>query len=283
MVESRPVGINRFVAGSSPFSREATHFRAPALRSARLHDSPAGGAQVGATLCADNVSVIDGLFTVPLDFGPQFAGQERFLEIEVRADTGLDCANLVGFIVLSPLQPLTAAPNAIFAMNADQLDGLNSTAFLKSIPLPLMLIGTSGTYIIRGENTGTTHFSSEVSGRASGAPHARVVKHRLIVDDEKMVELQIELRHQNADAMDVRRNLSDPGHAWSLYSAILGFRFHDGIRLELNQPVRIDEPRHLHDGVGRTNRAEKLAMHRGHGLPILNPDQQGPCPNDLLK
>jgi len=62
----------------------------------RLFDALAGGAQVGATACVDNVGVVDGVFTVALDFGGQFAGQERFLEIDVRPDTGLDCSAVTG-------------------------------------------------------------------------------------------------------------------------------------------------------------------------------------------
>jgi len=135
----------------------------------RLYDALAGGAQVGSTLCADNVNVTDGLFTLPLDFGAQFAGQQRFLEIDVRADTGLGCGNGTGFVTLSPRQPLTAAPNALFASSADLLDGLNSTAFLQTIPVPLTLGGTSSTHIIRADNASLTNGSSSVLGVTSAA------------------------------------------------------------------------------------------------------------------
>ncbi len=84
----------------------------------RLYDAASGGAQVGSTVCSDNVAVSEGRFTVVLDFGTQFAGQQRFLEIEVRTDTGLNCANATGFVPLTPRQPLTASPHAIFALNA---------------------------------------------------------------------------------------------------------------------------------------------------------------------
>jgi len=135
----------------------------------RLYDAAVGGTQVGPTLCVDNVSVTDGLFTVSLDFGAQFAGEERFLEIDVRADTGLDCSNPAGFVLLTPRQALTAAPNALFALNADRLDGLDSSAFLQSIPVPLTLSGTSARHIIRGENASTTPGASGVLGLATGA------------------------------------------------------------------------------------------------------------------
>jgi hypothetical protein len=84
-----------------------------------LFDAGIGGTQLGPTLCVDNLNVANGTFTTHLDFGAQFAGQQRFLEISVRQDTGLDCANGANFTTLTSRQALTAAPNAAFALNAD--------------------------------------------------------------------------------------------------------------------------------------------------------------------
>jgi len=83
-----------------------------------LYGGSMGGSAIGSTLCVNDIAVIDGQFTVRLDFGSQFAGQQRFLEIEVRPDTGLGCASTAGFATLSPRQEITASPNAIFALNA---------------------------------------------------------------------------------------------------------------------------------------------------------------------
>jgi hypothetical protein len=59
------------------------------------------------------------LFTAQLDFGQQYAtADERHLEIDVRQDTGLDCSNAAGFVVLTPRQLLTTAPLAIHANSA---------------------------------------------------------------------------------------------------------------------------------------------------------------------
>jgi hypothetical protein len=88
-----------------------------------LFDAPAGGVQIGATQCADNVPVTEGLFTTVIDFGQQYAtATQRLLEVQVRADTGLDCSNPAGFTVLER-QPLLPAPlathaNAAFALDA---------------------------------------------------------------------------------------------------------------------------------------------------------------------
>ena len=81
----------------------------------RLYDALAGGTQQGQVLCVDNVTVTDGRFSILLDFGAQFLGQKRFLEVEARADTGLDCSNVGGFVLLYPRQELTPTPNAAFA------------------------------------------------------------------------------------------------------------------------------------------------------------------------
>lgn len=88
----------------------------------RLFDAAAGGAQVGPTLCSDNVAIADGRYTTTLDFGQQYAsGSLRHLEVQVRLDSGLGCADATGFTTLSPRQQLTAAPLATQAQSAFSL------------------------------------------------------------------------------------------------------------------------------------------------------------------
>src|SRR5687767_10922617 len=48
----------------------------------------------------------------------------------------------------------------------------------------------------------------------------------------------------------------------------------DGIDLRLDQPVRVDEPAHLHDRVDRAYVAKKLAVDFGHCPPVLDANQQ---------
>lgn len=207
----------------------------------RLYDAQVGGVQVGPMDCQDNVDVTEGLFTVVLDFGAELGGQELFLEIDVRADTGLDCAELAGFVTLVPRQPLAAAPDApsvpeadvldgldtypvalqrhkhagediitgtiadarlspnvgllnnsqtwtgrnlftnsdnvfadngarLTAVNADLLDGLDSSVFLQSVPNPLSLSGSqAGGHIIQGSNSSATNGSVGVFGVSTGS------------------------------------------------------------------------------------------------------------------
>ncbi len=222
----------------------------------RLYDAAAAGNQVGTMLCSDNINVANGRFSVTLDFGPQFAGQKRFLEIEVRNDTGLACSNTLGFTLLSPRQELTGAPNSLFALsastaatsssatnasnlngqdgtfyrnaanltgvladsrlstnvaqlnlpqtftstrtfavapsfasaggppflvsssnlvsnlNADLLDGLDSSAFLQQVPNPLALSGTTSDAVVKGTNNSTALFSAGVRGMSTAASGA---------------------------------------------------------------------------------------------------------------
>src|SRR5262245_46704194 len=76
----------------------------------RLYDDAVAGGQVGSTLPMPAVPVSAGLFTVALDFGVQFAGQKRWLEVSVRPVGG------PSYSTLAPRQELSAAPNALFAL-----------------------------------------------------------------------------------------------------------------------------------------------------------------------
>ena len=81
-----------------------------------LYDALIGPAPVGTptTITLAPVSVVNGLFTVTLDFGgAAFAGNARWLEIAVRPS-----GSLLAYTVLSPRQPLTPAPYALYAPSA---------------------------------------------------------------------------------------------------------------------------------------------------------------------
>jgi hypothetical protein len=150
----------------------------------RLYDAAAGGTQVGPTLCADNVTVADGMLTVSLDFGGQFEGQQRFLEVEVRAESGLECSNLDGFTILSPRQVLSAVPNAAFALtsasatnattaisattaaNASQLNGQPAAFYTNAANLT----GTVPAGLLEGTYTGPLALSNAANSfSGSGA------------------------------------------------------------------------------------------------------------------
>jgi hypothetical protein len=79
----------------------------------RLFDAPAAGNQIGAQEVAENVSVVDGLFSVLLDFGGLAFDSGRWLEIAVR------CPAQGPFALLSPRQTITNVPLALAAPARD--------------------------------------------------------------------------------------------------------------------------------------------------------------------
>jgi len=77
-----------------------------------LYDSLSGGAQKGSMLIQTATPISNGVFTVSLDFGNQFPGAARWLEIAVRTNGG------GAYATLSPRQQITSAPYAVQAANA---------------------------------------------------------------------------------------------------------------------------------------------------------------------
>lgn len=72
-----------------------------------LWDAVSSGAQQGITQTLASLGVVNGLFTVQLDFGNQFTGEARWLQTDVK------CAGDPGFTTLTPRQAVTAAPYAV--------------------------------------------------------------------------------------------------------------------------------------------------------------------------
>ncbi len=97
----------------------------------RLFNVFTAGTQAGPTLCAENVQVVNGRFTVELDFGPVFTGASRFLEIDVRPDVGTLCTAAGGYVALEPRQKLTATPHAAYALTAN---AANTASLLNNQP-----------------------------------------------------------------------------------------------------------------------------------------------------
>jgi hypothetical protein len=91
----------------------------------KLYNAASSGSQVGSTVTRDDRTVTDGLFTVELDFGSGvFTGDARWLEIGVRPGDSTGA-----YTALTPRQALTATPYALYALDADLLDGQQASAF----------------------------------------------------------------------------------------------------------------------------------------------------------
>ncbi len=114
----------------------------------KLYDAPDPNCvQVGGDINTAGVDVIDGYFTVELDFPDfndpcvpcVFDGSARWLEIGVRPEDPNDQS---GYSVLSPRQEITPTPYALYAASGP------------GVPVPLDLSGSSSDAIIKGTNTG---------------------------------------------------------------------------------------------------------------------------------
>jgi hypothetical protein len=81
----------------------------------RLFSAETGGAALG-TVQRLGVAVSGGLFTVKLDFGAQFDGANRWLEIAVKPAGG------GSFTTLAPRQSISSAPYSIRALNSATAD-----------------------------------------------------------------------------------------------------------------------------------------------------------------
>ena len=105
-----------------------------------LFDDAATGNQKGQTITVSGVSVSNGIFTVHLDFGSQFAGDACYLQIGIRPAGGPNI-----FTALNPRQPLTSAPYSVrsleaatadLAQNSDQLGGIPANGFVHNGTTP---------------------------------------------------------------------------------------------------------------------------------------------------
>lgn len=81
-----------------------------------LYGQASGGAAVAGPVTLNRISVQNGLFSVQVDFGPgAFTGDSRWLEAAVRCPAGQGT-----FTTLTPRQPITPVPYALYAVDARQ-------------------------------------------------------------------------------------------------------------------------------------------------------------------
>ena len=85
----------------------------------RLYDAIAGGTQIGAVVARPNTTLINGVFSVALDFGATAFNNPNsiFIEIAVRPN-----GNPNAYTILGPRQQLTVVPFAVRAANATNAD-----------------------------------------------------------------------------------------------------------------------------------------------------------------
>ena len=116
-----------------------------------LCDARVAGNAMAGPVSADGVNVLDGFFTVSLDFGADaFGSQALWLEIAVRTNaTG-------SFTTLAPRQPITPSPFALYALNSGLAGDLASLLVATN---PANQFQGSFTGSLAGNGAGLTNLS----------------------------------------------------------------------------------------------------------------------------
>lgn len=78
------------------------------------YSNTGGTSAIGPALCADDVQVVAGRFSVLLPITVP-SGTDLYLEIDVRVNTGLGCGSSANYTPIAPRQLVTPAPAAIYA------------------------------------------------------------------------------------------------------------------------------------------------------------------------
>jgi hypothetical protein len=131
-----------------------------------LWNAVSAGSQQGGTVAISSVNVVNGLFTVELDFGDAFKGEARWLA------TSVQCSGDGGFTQLDPRQPLNAAPYALSLRPGAQITGGAALA------AALRASNTGGGWGLEGTGSpgvfGNSTGGSGVSGQSVGVNSAGV-------------------------------------------------------------------------------------------------------------
>ena len=121
----------------------------------KLYNDPCAGVQQGSDITLNDTDVVEGYFTVELDFGAAvFAGERQWLEVGVRPGDSTGA-----YTILSPRAELTPTPYALYAKAADENDpevGTNTVNFLSKwdgFALVTSSIFDNGTHVGIGTTT----------------------------------------------------------------------------------------------------------------------------------
>jgi hypothetical protein len=123
-----------------------------------LYDAENGGSQVGSIVTRNDVTVIEGLFTVYLDFGVNaFTGSTRYLEVSARPGSSTGA-----YTTLNPRQLLSPTPYALYSASTGALQGRTVSASTPQIGQVLRWDGTQWV----AASTGHDHYGASWSGSA---------------------------------------------------------------------------------------------------------------------
>jgi hypothetical protein len=173
-----------------------------------LFSVSSGPGQVGGTLTNAATAVSNGVFSVTFDFGANFPGADRWLEISVRTNSG------GGFSTLGPRQKLTPAPYAITAGNVAPGAGLSGT-YGSAVTLNNPANQFTGSFAGNGGNLTNVNAATlgglgsanfwKTAGNAGTAPGANFVG----TTDNQPLELKV----NGARALRLEPTVNDATHS----------------------------------------------------------------------
>ena len=131
-----------------------------------LFDAATNGTQSGATITNTTVTVLNGIFTVQLDFtaAPLATGATRFLQIAVKKPSDAT------YTTLTPRQPITSSPSSIRTINAGTSDAL-STACAACVT-DAQIAGISGSKVTGTVANAANATNAQTANNASSATTA---------------------------------------------------------------------------------------------------------------
>ena len=219
------------------------------------HPDPNVGWQWGDVVTIDSLDVIEGYFTVELDFNDgAFGGVPRWLEIGVRADE-LDDPN--EYTILLPRQKLTPTPYALHAATAGAIAESNEPGLNNKL-----LLTKSDTEWTKSGN----HIYSTVSGNVGiGTTSPARKLHVKVSNSGPILKLERDRRG------DATFQISQPGYPFQIQTSS-----GKGIWLEPGGTTRMAiDAASGNVGIGTTSPGEKLHVKLDGWGPILKLERQG--------
>ncbi|HWD92777.1 MAG TPA: tail fiber domain-containing protein [Verrucomicrobiae bacterium] len=167
-----------------------------------------GGSSQGPILTNTATPVSNGLFIVSLDFGNQFPGADRWLEIGVRTNGG------ASFVTLNPRQMLTPTPYAITAASVVS-GGLAAGAYGNAVTLNNANNSFSGSFSGNGANVANVNaatlngLGSSNFWKAAGNSGTSAATNFLGTVDNQSLNLRV----NNLRAFHLEPTVNDTSHS----------------------------------------------------------------------
>ena len=126
-----------------------------------IFNAVAAGSQLGSTQTVNGVVITNGAFTVTLNFGDQFPGANRFLEIRVRASGG------GVFTTLAPRQQILSSPYSVKSLSADTAANASTAVSATTASNALQLGGVAANQYVLTTDARMSDARSPLAGSAN--------------------------------------------------------------------------------------------------------------------